>query len=256
MKYLFIRVIAVVWLLFIFSLYTQHRCAAAERVALVIGINEYAHAPRLSNPRNDAYLVGRTLKSMGFDVTIKFDLHKSEFEDALSEFAGKSRNANISLIYYAGHGIQVAGKVYLIPSDRKVSSGRDLRLLIGVETLLEDPALAKRLSVIILDACRKNPFTKILAEDFGPSSSVTIGQGLARIDKEPRNALIAYATSAGNVALDGNGANSPFALALSEHLKTPGLDVRIAFGAVRDKVLELTNHRQEPFIYGSLGVRR
>ena len=253
MKYLFIRVIAVVWLLFIFSLYTQHRCAAAERVALVIGINEYAHAPHLSNPRNDAYLLGRTLKSMGFDVTIKFDLHKSEFEDALSEFAGKSRNANISLIYYAGHGIQVAGKVYLIPSDRKVSNGRDLRLLINVESLLDDPALAKQLSVIILDACRKNPFTKILAEDFGPSTSVTIGQGLARIDKEPRNALIAYATSAGNVALDGNGANSPFALALAEHLKTPGLDVRIAFGAVRDKVLELTDHRQEPFIYGSIG---
>ena len=119
--------------------------------------------------------------------------------------------------------------------------------------LLKDPALAKRLSVIILDACRNNPFTKILAENFGPTSSVKIGQGLVRIGKEPRNTLIAYATSAGNVALDGHGANSPFAIALAEHLKTPGLDVRIAFGAVRDKVLELTNHRQEPFIYGSLG---
>ena len=253
MKHPFTRVIAVVWLLIVFSLYTQHRSAAAERVALVIGINEYAHAPRLSNPRNDAYLVGRTLKSMGFDVTIKFDLHKSEFEDALSEFAKKSGNANISLIYYAGHGIQAAGKVYLIPADRKVASGRDLRLLINVESLLEHPALAKRLSVIILDACRNNPFTKILAENFGPTNSVKIGQGLARIGKEPRNTLIAYATSAGNVALDGSGANSPFAMALTEHLKTPGLDVRIAFGAVRDQVLELTNHRQEPFIYGSLG---
>lgn len=247
------RIVFVIWLLLVIGPYAQHGNAAAKRVALVIGINEYAHAPRLLNPRNDAHLVGRTLKSMGFAVTIKFDLHKSEFEDALSEFAGKSGNANISLIYYAGHGIQVAGKVYLIPADRKVSNGRDLRLLINVESLLEDTALARRLSVIILDACRDNPFTKILAENFGPSSSVKIGQGLARIDKEQRNTLIAYATSAGNVALDGNGANSPFALALAEHLKTPGLDVRIAFGAVRDKVLELTNHKQEPFIYGSLG---
>ena len=226
---------------------------AAQRVALVIGISEYIHAPRLPNPRNDADLVGRTLRTMGFDVSTRFDLNKSGFEDALSEFADRSKSAKISLIYYAGHGIQVAGKVYLVPADRKVSRGRDLRHLIDAEHLLEDAALAKQLSILILDACRDNPFTRSLAEDFGSGRSATLGRGLARIDKVPRNTLVAYATSAGNVALDGDGTNSPFALALAEHLRIPGRDVRIAFGAVRDKVLELTGHKQEPFIYGSLG---
>ena len=253
MNFQFANAIVVLCLCFASALTPSAGQAATDKVALVIGIGEYAHAPRLPNPVNDAALVGRTLESMGFDVSTELDLSKPEFEDVLSAFAEKSRTANISLIYYAGHGIQVAGKVYLVPADSKVSTGRDLRNLIDAEYLLEDAALARQLSVVILDACRDSPFTRSLAEDFGPSRSAALGRGLSRIDEVPRNTLIAYATSAGNIALDGDGANSPFAIALAESLGVPGRDVRIAFGAVRDRVLELTRHRQEPFIYGSLG---
>lgn len=249
----FVAVFAAICLCFVVALVPLAGHATAEKVALVVGIGEYEHAPRLPNPANDAALVASTLEAIGFDVTVELDLSKPQFDDALSTFADKSKGANIALIYYAGHGIQVSGKVYLIPADSKVSTGRDLRNLIDAEYLLEDAALARQLSVVILDACRDSPFTRSLAEDFGPSRSAALGRGLARIDEVPRNTLIAYATSAGNVALDGDGENSPFAIALAESLRVPGRDVRIAFGAVRDRVLELTRHRQEPFIYGSLG---
>ena len=227
--------------------------AAGGKVALVIGIGEYEHAPRLANPANDADLVARSLEAIGFEVTVKLDLDRTGFDGALSTFAERSRDANIAIIYYAGHGMQVSGKVYLVPSDGKVSTGRDLRDLIDAGYLLEDAALAKRLSIVILDACRDNPFTRSLAEHLGPGRSSDVGRGLSRIDEVPRNTLVAYATSAGNIALDGDGENSPFAIALAESLGVPGRDVRIAFGAVRDRVLELTGHQQEPFIYGSLG---
>ena len=253
MIFRFARVFAAIFLSFAAALAPLAGQAAVEKVALVIGIGEYEHAPRLPNPANDASLVARTLEAIGFDVSVELDLSKPEFDDALSAFAEKSRAANVSLIYYAGHGIQVSGKVYLIPADSRVSTGRDLRNLVDAEYLLEDAALARQLSVVILDACRDSPFTRSLAEDFGPSRSAALGRGLSRIDEVPRNTLIAYATSAGNIALDGDGANSPFAVALAESLGVPGRDVRIAFGAVRDRVLELTRHRQEPFIYGSLG---
>jgi uncharacterized caspase-like protein len=169
----------------------------------------------------------------------------------LRDFADRARDADIALVYYAGHGIEVDGSNYLIPVDAKLERDTDVydealsldRVLLAIEP-------AKKLRLIILDACRDNPFSKNMKRTV---ASRAIGQGLAKIEPTSPNMLIAYSAKAGSTAADGDGKNSPFTIALSRHLTTPGLDVRRAFGFVRDDVLKTTGNRQEPFVYGSLG---
>ena len=155
------------------------------------------------------------------------------------------------MVYYAGHGIEVDGANYLIPVDAKLERDTDVydealsldRVLLAIEP-------AKKLRLVILDACRDNPFSKNMKRTV---ASRAIGQGLAKVEPTSPNVLIAYSAKAGSTAADGDGKNSPFTMALSKHLTTPGLDVRRAFGFVRDEVLKTTSNRQEPFVYGSLG---
>ena len=225
---------------------------AEKRVALVIGNAAYQNVPRLPNPVNDGNTVAATLKDAGFDlVESRHDLPASETRRALRDFADRARDADIAVVYYAGHGIEVDGGNYLIPVDAKLERDTDVydealsldRVLLAVEP-------AKKLRLVILDACRDNPFAKTMKRTV---ASRAIGQGLAKIEPSSPNLLIAYSAKAGSTAADGDGRNSPFTLALSRHLTTPGLDVRRAFGYVRDDVLKTTNNRQEPFVYGSLG---
>jgi len=155
------------------------------------------------------------------------------------------------VVYYAGHGMEVDGTNYLIPVDAKLERDTDVydeafsldRVLLAIEP-------AKRLRLVILDACRDNPFSKSMKRTL---ASRAIGQGLAKIEPSSPNMLIAYSAKAGSTAADGDGKNSPFTVALSKYLTEPGLDVRRAFGFVRDDVLKNTSNRQEPFVYGSLG---
>jgi uncharacterized caspase-like protein len=196
--------------------------------------------------------MAKSLQDAGFDVVdSRHDLAAPETRRALREFADSARDADIAVIYYAGHGIEVDGANYLIPVDAKLERDTDIfdeafsldRVLVAIEP-------AKQLRLVILDACRDNPFSRTMKRMV---ASRGIGRGLARIEPSNSNTLIAYSAKAGSIAQDGNGSNSPFTIALSKHLTKPGLDVRRAFGFVRDDVLKATNNAQEPFVYGSLG---
>jgi uncharacterized caspase-like protein len=225
---------------------------AEKRVALVLGNSAYQNVARLANPVNDGAMIAATLKNAGFDVVEeRHDLPAAETRRTLRDFADRARDADIAVVYYAGHGIEVDGTNYLIPVDAKLERDTDVydeafsldRVLLAIEP-------AKQLRLVILDACRDNPFAKNMKRTV---ASRAIGQGLAKIEPTSPNMLIAYSAKAGSTALDGDAKNSPFTMALAKHLTTPGLDVRRAFGFVRDEVLKTTSYRQEPFVYGSLG---
>ena len=227
--------------------------SAADGVALVIGSNEYAHAPKLKNARGDAERIASVMEQIGFEVIAVYDADQDAMNAAMEQFAAKAKNARIGLVYYAGHGIQYEGNVYLVPVDVDLGNERDLRKTIPADYLVSDASKASELGVVILDACRDNPFVKQIAEELGPTRSMSVNRGLTRIDTVPTKSLIAYATQSGNVALDGDGANSPYATALADNLAIPNKDIRLIFGAVRDEVVEVTDGKQEPYIYGSLG---
>ncbi|QHP67267.1 caspase family protein [Bradyrhizobium sp. LCT2] len=225
---------------------------AGKRVALVLANSAYQHAPSLTNPVNDGSVMAKTLKDAGFDIVDSLhDLSALETRRVLRDFADATRDADIAVVYYAGHGIEVEGSNYLIPVDARLERDTDVydealsldRVLVAVEP-------AKQLRLVILDACRDNPFGKTMKRSV---ASRGIGRGLAQVEPSSPNTLIAYSAKAGFTAQDGDGANSPFTVALSKHLTTPGLDVRRAFGFVRDDVLKSTGNKQEPFVYGSLG---
>jgi uncharacterized caspase-like protein len=225
---------------------------AEKRVALVLGNSAYRNVAPLANPINDSAKIAATLKDAGFDVVdSRRDLPAADTRRALRDFADRARDADIAVVYYAGHGIEVDGANYLIPVDARLERDTDIydeglsldRILIAIEP-------AKKLRLVILDACRDNPFARTMKRTV---ASRAIGQGLAKVEPTSPNVLIAYSAKAGSTAADGDGKNSPFTAALSHHLTKPGLDVRRAFGFVRDEVLKTTNNRQEPFVYGSLG---
>ena len=225
---------------------------AEKRVALVLGNSAYQNVAPLANPVNDSARIAATLKDAGFDVVdSRRDLPAAETRRALRDFADRARDADIAVVYYAGHGIEVDGANYLIPVDARLERDTDIydeglsldRILIAIEP-------AKKLRLVILDACRDNPFSRTMKRTV---ASRAIGQGLAKVEPTSPNVLIAYSAKAGSTAADGDGQNSPFTSALSHHLTKPGLDVRRAFGFVRDEVLKTTGNKQEPFVYGSLG---
>jgi uncharacterized caspase-like protein len=231
---------------------TSQPALADKRVALVLGNSAYQNVPPLTNPVNDAALMADTFKKAGFDlVELKQNLTVQETRRTLRDFADKSNDADIAVIYYAGHGIEVDGSNYLIPVDAKLERDNDVydeafsldRILVTVEP-------AKRLRLVILDACRDNPFAQRMKKTLATRA---IGRGLAKVEPASPNTLIAYSAKAGSTAQDGAGNDSPFTTALANHLTTPGLDIRRAFGFVRDDVLKTTNNRQEPYVYGSLG---
>ncbi|QAU50273.1 caspase family protein [Bradyrhizobium guangzhouense] len=225
---------------------------AERRVALVIGNSAYKNVPKLSNPVNDAALVGGMLKNAGLEgVYIKTDLNGIEMRKALRDFGARAREADVAIIYYAGHGIEFDGTNYLIPTDATLETDSDVL----DETVALDRALfavepAKQLRLIILDACRDNPFAKTMKRTIAARG---IGRGLAKVEPTSPNTMIAFAAKAGSTASDGDAKDSPFATALVDRLPTPGLDLRKAFGFVRDDVLKNTGYTQEPYIYGSLG---
>jgi uncharacterized caspase-like protein len=238
-------------LIFVF-LVTCAPAQADKRVALVIGNSAYKSAPKLANPVGDAALIGGMLKKAGFDtVDVRQDLNAPEMRKALREFGARTRDADVAIVYYAGHGLEVDGTNYLIPIDAALETDTDVydealpidRVLVSIES-------AKQLRLVILDACRDNPFSKTMKRTV---ASRAIGRGLAKVEPTSPNTMIAFAAKAGSTASDGDTRNSPFATALVEHLPKPGLDLRKAFGFVRDDVLRSTANKQEPFVYGSLG---
>ncbi|MEY9915358.1 putative caspase-like protein [Bradyrhizobium japonicum] len=238
--------------LFLALLFGAAPALAGKRVALVLANSSYQYAPSLANPVNDGAVMAKTLKDAGFEVVeSRHDLSALETRRVLRDFADATRDADIAVVYYAGHGIEVEGSNYLIPVDAKLERDTDVYDQgLSLDRVLVTVKPARQLRLVILDACRDNPFGKTMKRTV---VSRGIGRGLAQVEPNSPNTLIAYSAKAGFTAQDGDGANSPFTVALSKHLTTPGLDVRRAFGFVRDDVLKSTGNKQEPFVYGSLG---
>ncbi len=226
--------------------------AAERRVALVIGNSSYKNATSLPNTINDANALAAMFKSVGFEVIIsRTDLGVVDFKRSVREFLITAENADIAVVYYAGHGIEIGGTNYLVPVDARLSRDYDVDdEAVSLDRIVWALQSVRRLRLILLDACRDNPFAAKLrsAGMRAPSRG-----GLAKIEEVSADTLVAYAAKAGSVSYDGDGVNSPYATALIRHLGEPGLDIRIALGRVRDDVVAMTGGRQEPFIYGSLG---
>ncbi|MFK4507851.1 caspase family protein [Bradyrhizobium daqingense] len=239
-------------LLFLLISLTCGSARAERRVALVIGNSSYKNVPKLANPVNDAALVGGMFKKAGFDsVEVRADLSAPEMRKALREFGMRTRDAEMAVVYYAGHGIEIDGNNYLIPVDAVLEVDTDVYdEAFALDRVLASVEPAKQLRLVILDACRDNPFAKTMKRTVAARA---IGRGLAKVEPTSPNTMIAFAAKAGSTASDGDSRNSPFAASLVDRLPTPGLDLRKAFGFVRDDVLKNTGHRQEPYVYGSLG---
>jgi uncharacterized caspase-like protein len=228
--------------------------AAADRVALVIGNGKYINANTLPNPPNDARAMAKALSNIGFDVSFGEDLDHTGMERLVRDFLRKSASAKIALIFYAGHGLQVEGRNYLVPIDAKLEAASDLnyetvKLDDILDSLNADPS---RANIIILDACRDNPLARTFAAHLGASRSAAVSTGLAAYSTVGSGTLIAFSTAPGQVALDGDGANSPFTEGLLKYLATPGLEVRQMLTRVRDDVARATHDRQLPWDNSSL----
>jgi tetratricopeptide (TPR) repeat protein len=224
-----------------------------RRVALVIGNGNYVHTPKLANPTRDAQAVARSLRAIGFQsVTVASDQSRESLIGALRSFAREAEKADWAMVYYAGHGIEVGGVNYLIPVDAKLETDRDAALeTVSLEQVLSAVDGARKIKLVVLDACRDNPFAAQMRRTVATRS---IGRGLGRIEPEGAT-LVVYAAKHGQTALDGDGANSPFASALVRRMATPDIEINKIFRLIRDDVMDATAGRQEPFTYGSLPGR-
>ncbi len=227
---------------------------AEKRVALLIGNGAYSNAPPLPNPAHDAAAIADKLRAAGFDVVdSKIDLGVAAMRRALRDFSDQARDADVAIVFYAGHGMEMNGINYMVPIDAKIMRDVDVEdEAISLDRVVRTIEGAKRLQLVILDSCRDNPFVRSMRRTIATRS---LRSGHADIDEKalPSNTLIAYAQKAGATAEDGAGFNSPYTTGLLKHLLTPGLDVELALRRVRDEVLRSTANRQEPYKYGSLG---
>jgi tetratricopeptide (TPR) repeat protein len=225
----------------------------STRLALVIGNSEYRNVPYLPNAARDADTVAGALRKAGFQ-TVKLDanLSREKMYEELRDFSARAEAADWALVYYAGHGIEIGGINYLIPTDARLTTDRDVQFeTVPLEQVLAAVEPAKSLKLVILDACRDNPFAKTIRVS---NNSRSIGRGFAQI--EPGGAtLVVYAAKHGQIALDGAGTNSPFVMSFVQRMLTPGIEINKLFRLVRDDVLDSTEGRQEPFTYGSLPGR-
>jgi len=225
---------------------------AGKRVALVIGNSNYQNVATLTNPANDAAGIAEMFRKATFDVVdSRRDLKSLEMRRALREFSDKARGADIAVIYFAGHGVEVDGTNYLVPIDAALERDADVddeavslnRILLAVEP-------ATKLRLVILDACRDNPFAKKMKRTLATRAVL---RGLVSVEATRPNTFIAFAAKEGSTAEDGVGDHSPFSAALLKYLTEPGIDIRKAFGFVRDDVISATGGRQEPYTTNSLG---
>ncbi|MFC6639724.1 caspase family protein [Sulfitobacter sediminilitoris] len=243
-----IRLIRPSCLLAIFGLATA---AEARRVALVIGNSDYSHATMLPNPANDARDIATAFTSLDYQVELVEDATRADLLDALRGFRTRSIGAEHAIIYYAGHGVEIDRQNFVIPVDAELKADIDVEYeAVPLQLLVAATSGARGLQLVVLDACRDNPF---LAQMTRTLSTRSIGRGLAIYEPEG-NSLVAYSAREGTVALDGTGENSPYAMAFLSALQRPGLEIGHFFRQVRDAVIRQTNGQQEPFLYGSLSA--
>ncbi len=227
--------------------------AAEKRAALVVGNSAYVHANPLPNPVNDASDMAKALTEVGFEVILGLDLKKPAFDAKVRDFARALEKADVAVFFYAGHGLQAAGRNYLVPVDASLQVERDLDFeAVSVDFVLKQMELERegKTNVVFLDACRDNPLARNLAHSMG-TRSAAIGQGLAQVQTGV-GTFIAYSTQPGNVALDGQGRNSPFTAALAKGVREPGRNLTSVMIDVRKDVLAVTGGKQVPWDHSAL----
>ncbi len=225
---------------------------AEKRIALVVGNGAYTQAAALKNPANDARAIAAALRRIGFDVIEGIDLDYSGLRRTIRSYGEKLPGAETAVFFYAGHGVQVAGENYLIPVDSQLQSETDLDFAtVAVDLVLKQMDRSAKTKIIILDACRNNPFEAEMARSMGATRSAALGRGLAEI-RPLGGSMISFATDPGAVAADGEGKNSPFTEALLKHIETPGLEVNVMMARVREDVYHATGERQRPWTNTSL----
>ena len=229
-----------------------------RRVALVIGNGAYAHVRPLPNPSNDARAMAKSLRDIGFVVTEGTDLDRTAMQATIRDFLRDAARSQVAVVYYAGHGVQVDGRNYLVPIDIEFRAGSGMTdAMMDMDTIMAGLDDQVRTNILILDACRNNPMAPKLAS-AGPARDIEAGSGLAAPatlgagSTLGAGTLIAFATAPGQVALDGEGANSPFSAALTRHIGTPGLEVQQMLTRVRAEVVAATKGKQVPWSNSSL----
>ncbi|GJE60430.1 caspase family protein [Methylobacterium trifolii] len=230
------------------------QAAAERRVALVIGNGAYQNVPTLDNPLTDSKAVAAALKRIGFDVVEGYDLKLDGMRSLVGEYAAKLDGAKVAFVYYAGHGVAVAGENYLLPTDTVLKSEADLDFrTMNINLVLRQMQREDRVNLVILDACRDNPFAKELARSIR-TRSASVGAGLSEITvNSAAGTMIAFATDPGKTALDGGaGQNSPFTTALLKHMESPGVSISTVMDRVREDVWRSTGEKQRPWVNTSI----
>ncbi len=223
--------------------------SAANRVALVIGNGAYEKVPLLPNPTRDAADIGDSLSRLGFTVTRLNNATAGAMRKSIVEFGRAAVGSEMAVVFYAGHGMEVGGENWLIPVDAELRSDTDVENeAVSLKGITLQVGKASQLGLVMLDACRNNPFSAKMRRSLNTRS---VSRGLASTEPTD-NVLVAYAAKDGTVANDGDGKNSPFTKALLRHIEVPGLEITFMFRAVRDEVMTETKREQQPFVYGSL----
>ncbi len=218
-------------------------------MALIVGNGAYKNVRQLDNPPRDARLIADTFRGLGFaTVTLAPDLTRDNFFQALRTFGAEAEKSDWAVVYYAGHGMEIGGVNYLIPTDAKLATDHDAdQQAVALEQVIAAVAGARKLKLVLLDACRDNPFDKTMRRTIALK---LVSKGLSNIEPEA-GFMVVYAAKHGETALDGEAANSPFATVLARDIREPKVEVRKLFDIVRDDVWKATNHAQQPFTYGS-----
>lgn len=231
--------------IFLLALSIAGPAFSERRVAMVIGNSDYQHATRLPNPQNDARAIGEKLKSIGFEVFLHENLGGQDFRVALGGFAEEALRADLAVVFYAGHGIEMGGRNYLIPIDAKMTSEATAQFeAVSLDGILSTVRNAGKLGLVMLDACRDNPFANTMERKNG-TRAVSRGLATVSLDGEA-GTLVSFAAQAGDTADDGDGMHSPYTEALLELLDEPGLEVGALFQRVTKVVKDKTDGRQKP----------
>ena len=240
--------------IFLSAIAATSSLAGGDRIALLIGNGAYTETTRLRNPPNDVADMAQALERLGFEVLMVVDGDKLTIERGIRAFGELLTGADVGLFFYAGHGLQVNGRNYIVPTNAKLAHERDL-LFEAIDVALPVSVMEQsgvRMSLIILDACRDNPLARTLAGSIRSAGrSTRVGRGLASIEGA-RGTLIAYAAAPGDVAADGDGRNSPFTAALLQWIGAPRLEVGLMFRRIRESVMAATNGHQVPWVNEAL----
>jgi tetratricopeptide (TPR) repeat protein len=221
----------------------------ANRVALIIGNGAYKNVHPLDNPPRDAKLIAGALRDVGFQtVTLSNDLTRDKFFETLKTFASAAEKADWAVVYYAGHGFEIGGVNYLVPVDARLAADKDAETeAVALEQVIAAVGGARKLRLVLLDACRDNPFAPTMKHTIALK---LVDKGFSNIEPGA-GFMVVYAAKHGETALDGEGVDSPFAVAVARDIKEPRVEVRKVFDIVRDDVWTASKHQQQPFTYGS-----